>query len=68
MNLSLTSHQQRGHTETGCRFKVSSERPEKQGIYLVMSSVLSDFFGRRNFILLIQIFWVILEDKTQLYS
>ena len=34
MNLGLTSHQQRGHTETGHRFKVSSERPEKQGIDL----------------------------------
>ena len=30
----LTSHQQRGHTETGPRFKVSSERPEKRGIDL----------------------------------
>ena len=34
MNSGLTSHQQRGHTETGPRFKVSSERPEKQGIDL----------------------------------
>ena len=34
MNLGLTSHQQRGHTETGPRFKVSSERPEKRGIDL----------------------------------
>ena len=32
MNSGLTSHQQRGHTETGPRFKVSSERPEKRGI------------------------------------
>ena len=30
----LGSHQQRGHTETGPRFKVSSERPEKRGIDL----------------------------------
>ena len=34
MNPGLTSHQQRGHTETGPRFKVSSERPEKRGIDL----------------------------------
>ena len=34
MNSGLTSHQQRGHTETGPRFKVSSERPEKRGIDL----------------------------------
>ena len=27
----LTSHQQRGNTETEPRFKVSSERPEKRG-------------------------------------
>ena len=32
VNSGLTSHQQRGHTETGPRFKVSSERPEKRGI------------------------------------
>ena len=31
-NSSLTSHQQRGHMETGPRFKASSERPEKRGI------------------------------------
>ena len=34
MNSGLTSHQQRGHTETGPRFEVSSERPEKRGIDL----------------------------------
>ena len=34
MNSGLTSHQQRGNTETGPRFKVSSERPEKRGIDL----------------------------------
>ena len=34
MNSGLTSHQQRGHTETGPRFKVSPERPEKRGINL----------------------------------
>ena len=32
MNSGLTSHQQRDHTETGPRFEVSSERPEKRGI------------------------------------
>ena len=36
MNSSLTSHQQRGHTETGPRFKVSSERLEKQGVDLAI--------------------------------
>ena len=36
MNSGLTSHQQRGHTETGPRFKVSSERPEKRGIDLAI--------------------------------
>ena len=34
VNSGLTPHQQRGHTETGPRFKVSSERPEKRGIDL----------------------------------
>ena len=34
MNSGLTSHQQRGHMETGPQFKVSSERPEKRGIDL----------------------------------
>ena len=37
MNSGLTSHQQRGHTETGPRFKVSSERPEKRGIDLALT-------------------------------
>ena len=32
MNSGLTSHKQRGHTETGPRFKISSERPEKREI------------------------------------
>ena len=32
MHPDLTSNQQRGHRETGLRFKVSSERPEKRGI------------------------------------
>ena len=36
MNSGLTSHQQRGHMETGPRFKVSSERPEKRGIDLAI--------------------------------
>ena len=31
MNSVLTPHHQRGHTETGPQFKVSSERPEKRG-------------------------------------
>ena len=32
MNSGLTSNQQRGHTVTGPRFKISSEKPEKRGI------------------------------------
>ena len=32
MNPGLASHQQRGHRETGPRFKVSSERPKKREI------------------------------------
>ena len=34
--LLLTSHQQRGHMETGPRFKVPSERPENRGIDLTI--------------------------------
>ena len=33
----LMSHQSRGHTETGPRFKVSSERPDKRAIDLAIS-------------------------------
>ena len=40
MNLVITSHQQLGHTETGSRFKVSSERPEKRGIDLAIPGLL----------------------------
>ena len=40
VNSSITSHQQRGHTETGPGFKVSSERPEKRVIDLVMPGLL----------------------------
>ena len=36
MNLDLKSHQQQGHTETGPRFKISSERPEKREIDLAI--------------------------------
>ena len=47
MNSGLTSHQQRGHTETGPRFKVSSERPEKRGIDLAkgFSQFVSDLWA-----------------------
>ena len=41
MNSGLTSHQQRGHTETGPRFKVSSERPEKRGIDLATPGLVT---------------------------
>ena len=34
MNSDLTPHQQQGHTETGPRFKVSPETPEKRAIDL----------------------------------
>ena len=40
VNSGLTSHQQRGHTETGPRFKVSSERPEKRGIDLAIPGLV----------------------------
>ena len=40
MNSGLTSHQQRGHMEMGPRFKVSSERPEKQGIDLAIPGLV----------------------------
>ena len=36
----LTSHKQRGHIETGPRFKVSSERPGKRGIDLVIPGLV----------------------------
>ena len=36
----LTSNQQRGLTETGPRFKVSSERPEKRGIDLAIPGLV----------------------------
>ena len=34
MNSGLTCHQQRGNTEAGPRFRVSSERPVEWGIDL----------------------------------
>ena len=40
MNSGLTSHEQRGHTETGPRFKVSSERLEKRGIDLAIPGLV----------------------------
>ena len=40
VNSGLTSHQQRGHTETGPRFKVSSERPKKRGIDLAIPGLV----------------------------
>ncbi|MEW8545348.1 MAG: hypothetical protein AB2693_17640 [Candidatus Thiodiazotropha sp.] len=40
MNSGLTSHQQRGHTETGLCFKVSSERPEERGIEVAMPGLV----------------------------
>ena len=40
MSSGLTSHQQRGHTEMGPGFKVSSERPEKWGIDLVIPALV----------------------------
>ena len=40
VNSGLTSQQQRGHTETGPRFKVSSERPEKRGICLAIPGLV----------------------------
>ena len=40
MNSGLTSHQQRGHTETGSRFKVSSEREGKRGVDLAIPGLI----------------------------
>ena len=40
MNSGLTSYRQGGHTETGPRFKVSSKRPEKQGIDLAIPGLV----------------------------
>ena len=40
VNSGLTSHQQQGHTETGPRFKVSSERPEKREIDLAIPGLV----------------------------
>ena len=40
MNSGLTSYQQRGHAETGPRFNVSSERPEKREIDLVIPGLV----------------------------
>ena len=41
MNSGLTSYQhQEGHTETGPGFKVSSKRPEKQGIDLAIPGLV----------------------------
>ena len=48
MNSGLTSHQQRGHTETVPRFKVSSERSEKRGIDLAIDSPLLRSFGLKS--------------------
>ena len=51
MSSGLTSHQQRGHTETGPRFKVSSERPVKRGIDLAIPAKREEKnkIGRRRF-------------------
>ena len=46
MNTGLTSHHKRGHTETGPRIKVSSERSEKRGIDLAISGLVR--VGRKN--------------------
>ena len=41
MNLGLTwAHQQQGYTEMGPRFKVSSEIPEKRGMYLAIPGLV----------------------------
>ena len=40
MKSGLTSHQQRDHMETGPRFKVSSERPEKRRIELAIPGLV----------------------------
>ena len=40
MNSGITTHQQRGHTETGPRFKVSSERQVKREIELALPGLV----------------------------
>ena len=40
MKSGLTSHHQRGNAETGPRFKVSSDRPVKQGIDLAIPGLV----------------------------
>ena len=40
MNSGLTPHQQRGHTETGPRFKVPFERREKRAIDLAIPGLV----------------------------
>ena len=40
MNSGLTSRHKRGHTETGPRFKGSSERPEKRRIDLAIPGLV----------------------------
>ena len=40
MTLGLTSHEQRGHMETGPRFKLSSQRLEKQGVDLAIPGLV----------------------------
>ena len=41
MNLSVMSHQQGGHMESGPQFKVSCERWEKQGIDLAIPGLVA---------------------------
>ena len=38
--MGLTSRQQRGHTETGIRFKVSSKRPVKRRFDLAIAGLI----------------------------
>ena len=40
MDSGLTSHQQRGRTETGLRYEVSSKRPAKQAIDLAIPGLV----------------------------
>ena len=51
VNSSLTSHQKIGHTETGTRFKVSSERPLFAILLLLSFPMYISFsmlFGRKS--------------------
>ena len=56
MNSDLPSHKQRGHTETGPRFRDSFERPEKRGIDLAILAAFYPLHYRRSSL---QWYWIL---------